>query len=62
MASQARLGSFDDLIQELPPETSLQVKAIARQLRKVVLDGFPEAIEVVRLGDKAASYGIGPKK
>ena len=62
MASQARLGSFDDLIQELSPETELQVEAIARQLREVILAGFPEAVEVVRLGDKAASYGIGPKK
>ena len=62
MASQARLGSFDDLIQELPSETEPQVEAIARQLRKVILRGSSEAIEVVRLGDKAASYGVGPKK
>ena len=62
MVSKARLGSFDDLMAELPDGTETQVEAIARQLRAVVLSDYPEAIEVVRLGDKAASYGVGPKK
>ena len=62
MASEARLGSFDDLMSELSPGTSPVVELIARKLREVILDGFPEAMEVVRLGDGAASYGVGPKK
>ena len=55
----ARLGSFDDLLSEraAPPEAE-----IARALRAVILDGLPDATEVVRLGDGAASYGVGPKK
>ena len=62
MASEARLGSFDDLMSELSPGTSPAVELIARKLREVILDGFAEAVEVVRLGDGAASYGVGPKK
>ena len=62
MASTARLGSFEDLLSELPPETGSDVKATARKLREVILDDFSEATEVVRLGDGAASYGVGSKK
>ena len=62
MATDARLGTFDDLMSELPPGTGEAVEPIARKLREVVLDDFPDSVEVVRLGDGAASYGIGPKK
>lgn len=62
MTKEARFGSFDDLMRELPPRTAPEVEPIARRLRDVILDGFPEAVEVVRLGDGAASYGIGPRK
>ena len=62
MATDARLGSFDDLMSELPPGTAATVEPIARKLREIILDDFPEAVEVVRLGDRAASYGVGPKK
>jgi hypothetical protein len=62
VATDARLGSFDDLMSELPPGTAAVVEPIARKLREVILDDFPDAIEVVRLGDGAASYGVGPKK
>ncbi|MBK6768936.1 MAG: DUF1801 domain-containing protein [Ardenticatenales bacterium] len=62
MATSARLGSFDDLMRELPPGTAPAVEPIARKLRAVILDDFPEAIEVVRLGDRAASFGVGTKK
>lgn len=58
----ARLGSFDDLMSELPPSTAATVEPIARKLREIILDDFAEAVEVVRLGDRAASYGVGPKK
>lgn len=62
MATDARLGSFDDLMRELPPGTAATVEPIARKLRAVILGDFPAAIEVVRLGDRAASFGVGPKK
>ena len=62
MTTDARLGSFDDLMSELPPSTAATVEPIARKLREIILDDFPEAVEVVRLGDRAASYGVGPKK
>lgn len=58
----ARPGSFEDLISELAPGTSHSVEHIARRLREVILEGFPQAVEVVRLGDRAANYGVGPKK
>lgn len=62
MASTARLGSFEDLLRELPANTAPHVIPTAKKLREVILDDFPEAIEVVRLDDKAAAYGLGPKK
>lgn len=62
MASKARLGSFEDLLNELPPNTAPHIKPIALRLREIILEGFPTATEVVRLGDRAASYGVGPKK
>ena len=60
--SAARLGTFDDLLGGMPPEAAPHVAPTARALRAVILDGHPEAVEVVRLGDRAASYGLGPKK
>ena len=60
--SKARLGSFDDLMSELSDNTSEGVEPIARALRQVILAGYPEAVEVVRLGDGAAAYGVGPKE
>lgn len=62
MANDTRFGSFDDLIGELPSGTAPVVGPIARKLREIILDDFPQAVEVVRLGDGAASYGLGPKK
>lgn len=62
MAKEARLGSFDDLMGELPPGSAPTVEPIARKLRAIIFDDFPGAVEVVRLGDGAASYGVGPKK
>jgi hypothetical protein len=62
MATDARLGPFDDLMSELSAGTAPAVEPIARKLREIILEDFPEAVEVVRLGDGAASYGVGPKK
>ena len=54
----AQLGTFDDLL-ELTPEA---LRPVAAALRDTVLRLHPEAVEVVRLGDKAATYGLGPRK
>lgn len=58
MATGARLGSFADLMAGVGPG----VAEIARDLRALILQVHPTAVEVVRLGDRAASFGVGPKK
>lgn len=53
-----RFGTFDDLL----AITSDQMRPIVIALRELVLSVHENAIEVVRLGDRAATYGVGPKK
>ena len=53
-----RLGQFGDLIQMAREP----LWPIMRRLRSIILEIHPDACEVVRLGDRAASYGIGPRK
>jgi hypothetical protein len=53
-----RFGTFDELMDD----TAEALRPIARRLREVVLEVHPEAVEVVRLGDRAATYGLGPRK
>ena len=53
-----RYGTLDELL--AVTETSL--RPVVVRLRKIVLEVHPEAVEVVRLGDRAATYGLGPKK
>lgn len=60
MSSKARLGSFEDLLNEKAENET--IRTIALTLRKIILIDYPEAVEVVRLGDGAACYGVGPKK
>ena len=56
--SDTKFGSFDDLMDGLDPD----IERVSRWLRDLVLDVDPDAVEVVRLGDRAATYGVGPKK
>lgn len=56
--SKARLGQFNDLVR-LANEP---LKPVVERLRQVILEIHPEACEVVRLGDRAATYGCGPRK
>ena len=58
MASETRFGTFDELLEI----TSESMKPIATALRELVLDVDPGAVEVVRLGDRASTFGVGPKK
>ena len=56
--SKAKFGTFDDLLQMT--EESLQ--PIAKALRDTVFEIDANACEVARLGDRAATYGVGPRK
>jgi hypothetical protein len=58
MTSKARLGSFEELLSE----NNTEIKSIAWKLREIIFADYPKAIETVRLGGGAASYGLGPKK
>ena len=39
-----------------------ELQPIAIRLREIILELDPDACEVVRLGDRAATFGVGPKK
>lgn len=54
----ARLGTFDDLLEM----TAEPLRPVAVALRDGILRLHPEVSEVVRLGDRAATYGVGPRK
>ena len=56
--SETRFGSFAELMEGVEPGFA----AIATTLRELVFEIHPEAVEVVRLGDRAATLGVGPKK
>ena len=53
-----KLGTFDELL----AITSLSQRPVMKRLREIVLAIHPDTCEVVRLGDRAATYGVGPKK
>lgn len=54
----AKFGGFEDLVLMTPEK----LRAIPIRLKEIILSVNPNACEVVRLGDKAATYGVGPKK
>jgi len=56
--AETRFGTFDELLEFTEPA----LKPLVEKLKAVILDIHPEAVEVVRLGDRAATYGVGPKK
>jgi hypothetical protein len=56
--ADTKFGTFDELIEITIPA----MRPIAKRLREIVVDVDPDAVEVVRLGDRAATYGVGPKK
>lgn len=53
-----KFGTFDDLLQI----TEEAVRPVAIALRETVFKVDQNACEVVRLGDRAATYGVGPRK
>ena len=54
----AGIGAFEDLL-EMTPEP---LRPVAEALREAVVRLHPDVTEVVRLGDRAATYGVGPRK
>ena len=55
---KAAQGTFDQLLSGVEP----RLAAIARRLRGMIRDVDASTVETVRLGDNAATYGVGPKK
>ena len=55
---KAAQGTFDELLAGVEPDLA----AIARRLRVIIRDVDASTVETVRLGDNAATYGVGPKK
>ena len=56
--SSTNYGTFQDLL-DISPEI---LQPAMQRMRTIIFDVYPEACEVVRLGEKSATYGIGPKK
>ncbi len=56
--AEAKIGVFDDLVHM----TKQPLQPVIRRLRKIIVEIDADACEVVRLGDRAATYGLGPKK
>jgi len=51
-------GTFEEVIDDSNPE----VQAIARRLRQLIIEIYPEVIEVPWPKQGIAGYGVGPKK
>ena len=56
--AETKFGTFEELMAGIT-DTRLE---IAHKLKNLIQDVHPETVEVVRLGDRAATYGIGPRK
>ena len=56
--ANAESSTFDDLV--LIAREPL--RPIMERLRGIILEIHPEACELVRLGHRAATYGLGPRK
>ena len=55
---KAAQGTFAELLEGVAPDLA----AIARRLRAMIRAVDANTVETVRLGDHAATYGVGPKK
>jgi hypothetical protein len=55
---KAAQGKFAELLAGVEPDLA----AIARRLRAMIRDVDANTVETVRLGDHAATFGVGPKK
>ena len=55
---EAKIGQFRGLLQL----ASEPLRPVMESVRALIFEIHPDACEVVRLGEKAASYGCGPRK
>ena len=55
---ETKIGQFGDLLQL----ASEPLRPVMESARALILEIHPDACEVVRLGERAASYGCGPRK
>jgi hypothetical protein len=58
MKTVATHGTFEDALSE----SSDQVKAIAHGIKEMIVDVYPEAVEVPWPKQGIIGYGVGPKK
>ena len=58
MQSLTHLGTFEALIENADES----IAAIAVAARDLIQELHPDAVEVPRIGEKSATYGLGPKK
>jgi len=58
MHTDTSRGTFNDVIRNSPPP----IAAIARRLRRLIGDIYPDVAEVPRPAEQHASYGVGAKK
>ena len=56
--TETKFGTFEELLDITEPV----LHPIVQRLREIITDIDPDYVEVVRLGDRAATYGVGPKK
>lgn len=56
--AETKFGTFSDLL-EITPES---LRPIVIELKNIITAIDPDTVEVVRLGDRAATYGVGPQK
>ncbi len=56
--AETRFGTFDELL----AQSAQVLRPVATRLREIILEVHPDAVEVVRLGERAATYGLGSKK
>jgi hypothetical protein len=55
---KAAQGTFEELLADVDPDLA----RIARRLRAIIRGVDKGTVETVRLGDHAATYGVGPRK
>ena len=58
MKTDNRLGTIDDVLGSVDEPLA----TIARRLREIIIDVDPDTTEQPRPGDRALSYGVGPRK
>jgi hypothetical protein len=58
MHIDAKRGTFEDVIRSSGP----QVAAVARKLRELMAEVYPDVTEVPRPDEQHVGYGVGPNK